>query len=121
MIWQRIWGGLSSASVGPGSTAESRAFLQKRIAFFGRVGAGLALGSYVFTHASLALEPAFTWRVWLRPDALLYLVNVLLLTGVWLAARGRPRDAPVLAALDGCGSFFACLSASVPLLLDGAT
>jgi serine/threonine-protein kinase len=116
-----IWGGLSSASVGSGSTAEGRAFLQKRIAFFGRVGAGLALGAYAFTHAALSLEPGADWRVWVRPDALLYLVNVALLALVWWVARGDARGPRTLALLDACGSVLACASASLPLLFAGAT
>jgi eukaryotic-like serine/threonine-protein kinase len=120
MIWQGIWGGLSSASSGAASGDEGRAFLQKRIAFFGKVGLSLAFAAYVFTHASLALQPGYTWRVWVRPDALLYLVNVGLLGAVWLVARGPARSARSLRVLDACVSVLACLSASVPLLLPGA-
>jgi hypothetical protein len=120
-MFERIWGGLSSATGGQAASDEGRAFLQKRIAFFGKVGVGLAFGAYVFTHAALALQPDYTWRVWVRPDALLYLVNVALLAVVWLVARGRPRSAGALSALDACGSVLACLSASVPLLLPEAT
>jgi eukaryotic-like serine/threonine-protein kinase len=120
MLWERVWGGLSSASGGPPSD-DDRAFLQKRIAFFGRLGALFSLGAYVFTHAALALEPGYSWRVWVAPDALLYLANVALLALVWLLARG-PRLGPrALAGLDACGSLLACFSASLPLLLPGAT
>jgi serine/threonine-protein kinase len=120
MGWQQVWGGLSSASGGP-ATDEDRAFLQKRIAFFGRAGMLLALGSYAFTHATLTLEPGISWRVWFRPDALLYLVNAGLLGGVWLLTRGPLRSARMLAGLDASGSFLGCASAALPLLLAGAT
>jgi serine/threonine-protein kinase len=119
MAWRHDWGGLSSADAVSGD--DGRAFLQKRIAFFGKVGLGLALGAYVFTHAALALAPGYSWRVWVRPDALLYLVNAVLLGTVWLIARGPLRGARALAALDGCVSFLACTSAALPLLLSDAT
>src|SRR5262245_51242865 len=119
MAWQRVWGGLSSAS--GGRADDDRAFLQKRIAFFGRVGGLLALACYAFTHATLALEPDVSWRVWFRPDALLYLSNASLLGVVWLLTRrGRP-SARTLATLDAAGSFLGCASAAVALVLPGAT
>ena len=120
MVLQHVWGGLSSASSGPASD-DDRAFLQKRMAFFGRVGMLLALAGYLFTHASLMLEPHHSWRVWVRPDALLYLINAGLLGAVWLIARGGPRGTRTLGALDACGSFLGCASAALPLMLPGAT
>ncbi|HET9314217.1 MAG TPA: serine/threonine-protein kinase, partial [Vicinamibacteria bacterium] len=119
MAWRHIWGGLSSAASTSGD--EGRAFLQKRIAFFGKVGMSLSLGAYVFTHASLALTPGYSWRVWIRPDALLYIVNVVLLGVVWLVARGPQLVARALALLDAGVSFLACASAAAPLLLADAT
>jgi serine/threonine-protein kinase len=119
MAWRHVWEGLSSADSASGD--DGRAFLQKRIAFFGKVGMGLSLGAYVFTHAALALGPGYSWRVWVRPDALLYLVNVLLLGVVWLIARGPQLCARALAVLDAGVSVLACSGAAVPLLLPGAT
>jgi serine/threonine-protein kinase len=118
MAWRHVWGGLSAAD---SSSDDGRAFLQKRIAFFGKVGTGLSLGAYVFTHAALALTPGHDWRVWVRPDALLYLVNVMLLGVVWLVARGPQLGARALAGLDAGVSFLACSSAAAPLLLPDAT
>ena len=119
MAWRHVWGGLSSAASTSGD--DGRAFLQKRIAFFGKVGMGLSIGAYVFTHAALVLTPGYSWRVWVRPDALLYLVNVMLLGTGWLIARGPQRGARSLAALDASVSFLACASAAAPLLLPDAT
>ncbi len=119
MAWRHVWGGLSSAGSAPGD--EGRAFLQKRIAFFGKVGLGFSLGAYVFTHGALVLTPGYSWRVWVRPDALLYLVNVTLLGAAWLGARGPQLGARALAAIDASVSFLACSSAAVPLLLPEAT
>lgn len=120
MVWQ-VWGGLSSASAAAPSTADGRAFLQKRIAFFGRIGFFLSFGFYVVIHAALTLKPGYTSRVWLAPDGLLHLASAGLLGVVWLVARGPLRSAGTLAALDACGSFVACLSASLPVLLPDAT
>src|SRR5262245_2807341 len=119
MAWRHVWEGLSSAASASGD--DGRAFLQKRIAFFGKVGMGLSLGSYVFTHAALVLTPGYSWRVWVRPDALLYIVNVVLLGVVWLIARGPQLGARALAVLDASVSVLACSGAAVPLLLPGAT
>jgi hypothetical protein len=112
MVFQRVWGGLSSAPSGP-ATDDDRAFLQKRIAFFGRVGMLLALASYVFTHAALMLEPGGDWGAWIRPDALLYLLNASLLGSVWVITRGPARGLRTLASLDACGSFLGCASAAL--------
>jgi serine/threonine-protein kinase len=118
MAWRHVWEGLESAA---GHSADDPSFLQRRIAFFGRIACLLSLGFYVLIHAALARQPHQTWRVWLEPDGLLHLLSAALLGGIWWIARGPKRSPRALALLDAGGAFLACLSASLPILVAGAT
>jgi len=102
-------------------SAEGRAFLQRRLAFFGKVGFFISFGFYLAVHAASALRPDYSWRVWVGGDGLLHLGTAAVLGLVWLICRRGRLTARALAAVDAGGSTLACLGASLPVLLPEAT
>ena len=84
----------------PRSSEEGRAFLQWRIAGFGRILGALVLGFYVFANAAGALHPLATWRDWVAPANLLVLVAGLVCGGVWLACAKGTRSTAELETID---------------------
>src|SRR5688500_15014881 len=88
----------------PRSSEERRAFLQKRIAGFGRTLAAFVLGFYAFSNSVAMLHPKASWSDWTRPLNLLVVVAGSVCSIVWLVARGRPRSIPELENIDALGT-----------------
>jgi hypothetical protein len=84
----------------PRSSEEWRAFLQSRVAVFGRILGMFVLGFYVFGNGAGMLHPLATWRDWVSPLNLLVLVAGLICATVWLVCRGRKRSAGELETID---------------------
>jgi eukaryotic-like serine/threonine-protein kinase len=84
----------------PRSSEEGRAFLQWRIAGFGRILGALVLAFYVLANAAGMLHPLARWSDWLAPTNLLTLTAGLVYAVVWLACRTGRRTAAELEAID---------------------
>jgi serine/threonine-protein kinase len=99
---------------------EGRAFLQDRVAFYGRLGFLISVGFYVVLHLSQVTLLGLPSAVWYDGDAMLHLASSAMLGGIWLACRGAPRPPRVLAAVDLLGSTMTCVTAAMLLMLPGA-
>ncbi len=84
----------------PRSSEEWRAFLQSRVAGFGRILAAFVLGFYVFANAAAMLHPLATWRDWVEPLNILVLAAGLICAAVWLACVAGKRTASELETID---------------------
>lgn len=84
----------------PRSSEEWRAFLQSRVAGFGRILAAFVLGFYVFANAAAMLHPLATWRDWVDPLNILVLAAGLICAAVWLACITGKRTASELETID---------------------
>jgi serine/threonine protein kinase len=84
----------------PRSSEEWRAFLQSRVAGFGRILAAFVLGFYVFANAAAMLHPLATWRDWVEPLNILVLAAGLICAAVWLACITGKRTASELETID---------------------
>ena len=92
--------GVAAAFEVPRGPEESRAFLQARVAGFGRTLAAFVLGFYVFANGFAMLHPLARWSDWVSP------LNVLVLAGgtvcllEWLLSRTGKRSESELETLD---------------------
>ena len=103
------------------ATEESRAFLQERIAFFARLGAGFVLAAYVALVAAEVLGGGEGADVWLGAYGALHVASAAVLAAVWLLCSRGPLSREALGALDMIGSLAACTTASLALAFPGAT
>jgi len=88
----------------PRSSEEWRAFLQKRVAGFGRILATFVLGFYVFSNSAAMLHPKAAWSDWTNPLNLLVLGAGSACLLVWLACRAGKRSTSELETIDGIGT-----------------
>jgi serine/threonine-protein kinase len=100
---------------------ENRAFLQKRIAFFARLGAAFVLATYFALVLAQRLEMGGTGSPWLGTYGALHVATAAVLTAIWLACRGTPLSSEALGALDMLGSLAACATGSLALAFPDAT
>jgi eukaryotic-like serine/threonine-protein kinase len=84
----------------PRSSEEWRAFLQWRVAGFGRILGALVLGFYVFANAAAMLHPQATWSEWVSPANVLTLVAGIVCAGVWLSCVAGKRSTAELETID---------------------
>jgi eukaryotic-like serine/threonine-protein kinase len=84
----------------PRSSEEWRAFLQSRVAGFGRILAAFVLGFYVFANSVAMLHPLATWRDWIAPLNILVLAAGLICAAVWGACIAGKRSATELETID---------------------
>ncbi|HSO30927.1 MAG TPA: serine/threonine-protein kinase [Labilithrix sp.] len=84
----------------PRSSEEWRAFLQWRVAGFGRILGALVLGFYVFANAAGMLHPLARWSDWISPANILTLIAGLVCAGVWLACMSGKRSTAELETID---------------------
>ena len=84
----------------PRSSEEWRAFLQSRVAGFGRILAAFVLGFYVFANAVAMLHPLATWRDWVSPLNALVLGAGTICALVWIACIARKRSTTELETID---------------------
>ena len=84
----------------PRSSEEWRAFLQSRVAGFGRILAAFVLGFYVFANSVAMLHPLATWRDWIEPLNILVLAAGLICAAVWVACILGKRTASELETID---------------------
>jgi hypothetical protein len=84
----------------PRSSEEWRAFLQSRVAGFGRTLAAFVLGFYVFANSAAMLHPRATWRDWTAALNLLVLAAGLICAAVWGACIAGKRSATELDTID---------------------
>jgi uncharacterized membrane protein YdcZ (DUF606 family) len=89
----------------PRSSEESRAFLQKRVAGFGRTLASFVLGFYVFSNAVAMLHPKAQWSDWTSPLNRLVLASGVVCALVWFVCRpGKRRSGAELETIDALGT-----------------
>src|SRR5688500_12277819 len=88
----------------PRSSEEWRAFLQRRVAGFGRTLAAFVLGFYVFSNSVAMLHPKAEWSDCTSPLNLLFLGSRLVCALVWLVCRGAKRSASELETIDALGT-----------------
>jgi eukaryotic-like serine/threonine-protein kinase len=84
----------------PRSSEDWRAFLQWRVAGFGRILGGLVLGFYVFANAAGMLHPLAKWSDWVSPANVLTLIAGLVCAGVWLVCVSGRRSTAELETID---------------------
>jgi serine/threonine-protein kinase len=84
----------------PRSSDEWRAFLQSRVAGFGRILAAFVLGFYVFANGAAMLHPLASWHDWISPLNLLVLTAGTICAVVWIACRSGKRSATELETID---------------------
>ena len=100
---------------------ENRAFLQARIAFFARLGAGFVLATYAALVLAERLDAQRRGSIWLGTYGVLHVATAAVLAAVWLACRGGPRSSEALRGLDMLGSLAACTTASLALAFPDAS
>jgi eukaryotic-like serine/threonine-protein kinase len=88
----------------PRSSEEWRAFLQRRVAGFGRTLASFVLGFYVFSNSVAMLHPKAQWSDWASPLNLLVLGAGFVCATVWLVCRWAKRSASELETIDALGT-----------------
>jgi eukaryotic-like serine/threonine-protein kinase len=88
----------------PRSSEEWRAFLQRRVAGFGRTLAVFVLGFYVFSNSAAMLHPKAQWSDWASPLNLLVVGGGIVCAIVWLACRRGKRSASELETIDALGT-----------------
>jgi eukaryotic-like serine/threonine-protein kinase len=88
----------------PRSSEEWRAFLQRRVAGFGRTLASFVLGFYVFSNSVAMLHPKAQWSDWASPLNLLVLASGTVCAIVWLSCRRAKRSASELETIDALGT-----------------
>ena len=84
----------------PRNSEEWRAFLQSRVAGFGRILAAFVLGFYAFANSAAMLHPLATWRDWIAPLNILVLAAGLICAAVWGACVLKQRSATELETID---------------------
>jgi len=90
---------------------QGRAFLQRRVARFGLVGAGIGWGFLLFRFAQ-ALSVG-RLRELARPDVFFHFAAGLVLFGVWFACRGPARSPRFIRVVESTGLVLASASYSV--------
>src|SRR5687767_8851501 len=88
----------------PRSSEEWRAFLQRRVAGFGRTLASFVLGFYVLSNSVAMLHPKAQWSDWTSPLNLLVLASGIVCGIVWLGCRRAKRSASELETIDALGT-----------------
>ena len=103
------WGASGAVDFG---TEEGRAFLQQRLAFFGKVGLLIDAGFVVFGSTALLVSIPGLLQRREAPGALVYhlidIINLALFLGTWLVCRRGRRPLALLRALDVCVVFAFC-------------
>src|SRR6476659_4784145 len=84
----------------PRSSEEWRAFLQSRVAGFGRILAAFVLGFYVFANGAAMLHPLATWSDWVAPLNVLVLAAGSICAAVWIACKIGKRSTTELETID---------------------
>jgi eukaryotic-like serine/threonine-protein kinase len=84
----------------PRSSEEWRAFLQSRVAGFGRILASFVLGFYVFANSAAMLHPLAKWSDWVGPLNLLVLGAGIICTVVWIVCKAGRRSTSELETID---------------------
>ena len=84
----------------PRSSDEWRAFLQRRVAGFGRTLAAFVLGFYVFANGAAMLHPLATWHDWIAPLNVLVLAAGGICLAVWVACKVGQRSTTELETID---------------------
>ena len=84
----------------PRSSDEWRAFLQRRVAGFGRTLAAFVLGFYVFANSAAMLHPLATWHDWIAPLNVLVLAAGIICAAVWVACKVGQRSTTELETID---------------------
>lgn len=88
-----------------------RAFLQERLALFGKVGALFLVTFLAGFNLVNLLNPRHHWTYWLRdPSNVLHAAGAAAMGAVWLASRRGRLSPRVLAAIDAAGFTFVCLT-----------
>lgn len=100
----------------PRSSEEWRAFLQSRVAGFGRTLAAFVLGFYVFANSAAMLHPLATWHDWIAPLNLLVLSAGLICAAVFLILRAIVI--PTTASLTGTPLYLSPESITAPDKVD---
>ena len=105
------------------TTLEQRAFLQERLAYFGRV-------AFLFSAAFLAIfnliewfQHQGTWLGWVAANHnnQFHVASCVVLLAQWLVCRGRPLSARTLAAVEAFGFWATCLASLLPVVFPEAT
>ena len=106
----------ATAAGASASSEEGRAFLQERLALFGRVGFLLSLGFYVVANLAMFLHPGQHLDRWIGdPFHLGHLAATLMLAGVWLTCRRGRLSPGSLKLIDAGGLAAVCLGFSGPV------
>ncbi|MCG6921231.1 MAG: serine/threonine-protein kinase [Acidobacteriota bacterium] len=96
---------MTTTSSGPGD--EQRAFLQQRVALFGKV---MTIVNALGCGAFVALFP---WEYLLKPWFALYLVNAGLIVAMWLSCRTGVRSVRFCRTIEATALIGSALSSSV--------
>jgi eukaryotic-like serine/threonine-protein kinase len=88
-----------------GSTEESRAFLQSRLAIMALACGGITLGFLLFSTAVWLVHPRFGYGTgfFRQPAFLFHLASTVVIFGIWLSVRRGRLSEPVLTSLDWLG------------------
>jgi serine/threonine-protein kinase len=120
------WGAESSSGL-PLGHEEARAFLQGRIALFGRDACLLICGILAAVLVATAIAPSVPTGAWVplagagRDEVPITLAAAGVMGVTWLVCRSGRRSARALLLIDAIASFLACVCASLPVLLPGAS
>jgi eukaryotic-like serine/threonine-protein kinase len=88
----------------PQSSEERRAFLQRRIAGFGRILAGFVASFYVIGNGVAMLHPRATWADFVSPLNRLVLAAAVVASAQWLTCRNTKRSIAELEGIDAVGT-----------------
>src|SRR6476469_9565294 len=84
----------------PRSSDEWRAFLQHRVAGFGRILAAFVLGFYVLANGAAMLHPLATRSDWVAPLNVLVLAAGSICAAVWIVCKVGKRSTTELETID---------------------
>ena len=104
------------------ATEGGRAFLQERLALFGKVGFLISFGFYLLGALALALTgpAAIVWRYSTHGANLVHLATTAGLGLMWLACTGRRAfGVPTLRAFDVAATLSVCASPAIAQLVWG--